>query len=98
MAPKITPQRLIEALEAAGYTVRSYSGRGMGKTRCVAISVGVPADLFRMGVSLAEEFVADELNESASGLRPSTDSLGLGTVIYFPAMEWPAARESTDDE
>ena len=70
-------KQLIAALEAADIPHRSYSGRGMFGEQCVGVSCGG-----RNGVN--EEDVLEAVKNVKGGLRPSYDSLGLGSIVYWP--------------
>ncbi len=91
---KMDPQRLIDALRDADYMVRSYSGYGMHGKRCVGVSTDSPSDLYQMGCALSLELGCDE----AATLRPSTDSMGRGVIIYFPDIEWVGGEPDDEDE
>lgn len=91
-------KKLKELIEAAGYETQSYSGRAMFGDRCLAFTVDQGTSPFRA--------FADILDETASGLEETevlskalrdtrTDSLGLGSIIYFPRFEY---AEEYDEE
>lgn len=73
---------LAEALREAGYEPYPYSGRMMYGRRCVAVDLGSSGELFKLGYDLGVHG-ADEPG------RPTTDSMGLGIVAYWPSSEWP---------
>lgn len=83
---------LIEAIEDAGYTPSSYSGRGMFGARCVSVVLQSGHSAARFGLTLGARLGAD-----AASLRPEEDSLGTGTVVYFPREEWPEGRPDPRD-
>jgi hypothetical protein len=77
-----------------------YSGRGMYGSQCFGIETSL--NRFEVGVELALALAAadggdmsDLARELATDAR--TDSMGLGTIIYFPAFEW-GTQEDWDDE
>jgi hypothetical protein len=73
-------QKLIDALQNAGYKPRSYSGRGMFGKTCVGVSLDSESDLWYMTRELID----------IDGLHaPHTDSLGLGIIAYWPRVAWP---------
>jgi hypothetical protein len=76
-----------EALEAVGYKPKRYSGRGMYGRECIAIN---DADPWEIATELAQNY------PDATFPKPSEDSLGRGSVIYWPSMAWPA--EVADSE
>lgn len=93
-------EKLIEAIEDAGYEARSYSGRGMYGRECVGVVVGVAG--FRLGAELAksvaylaEDDVHEALDELAE-LSVSQDSMGHDVVVYFPGVPWPEGRDEED--
>jgi len=79
--------------EEFGVRLMSYSGRGMGGQRCLAITgIGVGC-LLSCVVQEMVGFKGDHftLAEGLSALR--TDSLGQGTVMYFPGTEFSMEDE-----
>jgi hypothetical protein len=64
----------VRALEEAGYEAVSYSGRGMYGEKCVGVRVGSAIE-------------AGELT-AVVGHRPTTDSMGMGVIAYWPAISW----------
>ncbi len=82
-------QKLIDALEDAGYAPRAYSGRGMFGKRCVSISE-VRVSAWDVAVAL---FTGNDLDPTDIP-EPRQDSLGLGIVLYWPSYEWPKEEQS----
>ena len=83
-------ERLVEILEGAGAEVRSYSGRGMYGAQCVAFTVeaeqsllGVVAEVVAANAETGLEFEIARLFKAAK-----IDSMGLGTIVYFPSVKW----------
>lgn len=89
------PITLIRAIESLGLSPRSYSGRGMYGRSCVGVTLGRNSEVteFGLGVKLALA-----LGEDAEDLDPRTDSMGLGSIIYFPNVRWPEGRKDSEDE
>lgn len=79
----------IQALIDAGYEPCSYSGRGMYGKQCTAIVTDDHA--FKVGllvcVALPDDYPTYKLE------NVNEDSMGRSTVLYWPAMEWPADME-----
>lgn len=73
--------QLIDALQAAGYTPRPYSGRGMFGASCVGVAL---------------EYKSDVDQVKALGGTPSVDALGLGTIVYWQAASWPGSADDSD--
>lgn len=91
----MTGEELIEALENAGYTARSYSGRGMYGRNCIGVDLNHAGDLFRLGVDVG----------SALGLlgaadvdlvAPRTDSMGMGIIAYWEWIDWPEGHSEVE--
>lgn len=61
----------------------SYSGRGMYGRECVGIVLETPGQLFELGVVMGAMFEDD----TADFGMPATDSMGHGTIAYFPAVQ-----------
>lgn len=83
-----------------GFQVRSYSGRGMGGERCLAVVCDNPlATLQGLFEGLADRL---EDLEQVRGLceslgNPSSDSMGFSAVLYWPSVEWPEDRGDDED-
>lgn len=87
-------QEILETLDSDQYKVRSYAGRGMRQRECLAVTVAEGGDV----LGLAADVIAqlgnvdtgptehEEVSEAFSNAR--VDSLGKGTVIYFPDVEY----------
>ena len=83
----------------AGYETRAYSGRGMYGKECLAFTAdgeefAVAADLMEAALDAGEDFIAPVL-AAMRGIR--TDSLGRGTVFYFPGVPADGLRFEEDD-
>lgn len=70
-----------------------YSGRGMYGRTCVGIVLDRYTDTNQalLGVALADTFGTDDAWDIARAMR--TDSMGLGTIVYFPGWELEDAEE-----
>ena len=92
---------LIDIIEAAGYDVRSYSGRGMNGKQCVGIYVEQGKSSFRVATEIClaaldvigddgcnDERTAFTFIQQLSKQKVSEDSLGLGNIVYFPNVKW----------
>lgn len=78
MGTELKPQnplanRLIIALETAGYEPYAYSGRHMYGARCVAVNLPSTDQLFVLGRELRSDFT-----------EPMRDDMGKGIVAYWP--------------
>lgn len=78
----MTPaERVIDFLRGEGHDPEPYKGRGM-HTECVSFRTErvehVLWDLARGSMDAGLDLVA-----------PTTDSMGSGTVVYWPRLEWP---------
>lgn len=88
---------LSNAIKSQGYTPRSYSGRGMYGKQCLAFSTDDSAITAVAAIvgNIRDEGERLEVVEAFEGAR--SDSMGLGTVIYFPRIafeEGPLTVES----
>ena len=69
-------------------SVRPYSGRGMYGKECVGVEVD---DIFTLALALGD---ANNGNIDLFQLgTPRSDSMGLGTIYYWPRLEWPEGVE-----
>lgn len=84
-------KQFFNLLTKLGYTLRSYSGRGMYGAKCISLStdskilhkvVSIMNDVFNEGDDEAFSFSAEVLQHTA------TDSIGLDMIIYWPALIW----------
>lgn len=86
---------LVDAIYDAGFDVRSYSGRCMYGDKCVAFVVdgnvlGAVANIV-VAADDNGDAVADAFNESRM------DSMGRGTIVYFPLIAWDDDMGNLDD-
>ena len=97
-------EKLVEALESAGYEPQSYSGRCMYGRRCVGVTVSRDVSAFRLAAELAVVFLNEDLEhgpfdvEDLARLRVSEDSMGCDQIIYFPGVEWKDSGEEENEE
>ena len=98
-----------EILESGGRNVYSYSGRAMYGKKCLAFDLdgSIPQEMAQLSTdimnycldNLPNNYADDLCNEMENFFdiisEAKTDDMGLGTVIYFPNVEW---EEDEDDE
>ena len=95
---EITAMDLVNLLDDAGLTARSYSGRGMFGELCVS-AVVPPEEVMTVGAILAAELIQQD--EDKIELLPdlmrgtAVDDMGLDKVVYWPAARWPEGRKDT---
>lgn len=93
----MTLQNLIEKM---GYKTRSYSGRGMFGKYCLGVSIdgNLATFLMELGAAIGEHNAeAGCTGEERIDLPYSTsDALGLGTIVYFPNVQYVEADENED--
>ena len=86
-----------QAITDAGFVPRDYSGRGMYGTYCLAIESDDDPCTTLLSIVGAFALLAetvDEVRELAEALKDCrTDTLGRGTIIYWPRIEWVDAEE-----
>jgi hypothetical protein len=100
----ITPEQADEletALQEADLdiTVRhNYSGRGMYGTTCLGFDVDRGTTAFEFGIRLGQllgdnpEIADDELLDEMAD-NNAIDSMGLGSIIYFPSVRVEAEED-----
>jgi hypothetical protein len=89
-----------EVAENMGIRCFSYSGRGMYGKRCLALDIDGDTSLIGAVVEIAAELAQAGEDDALGDLRDGvTDSLGLGTVLYFPGVPYDDSGEpdSRDD-
>lgn len=86
----------------AGIEARSYSGRGMHSRGCLGVvldrdtSLGdFIADVIEAIVDQEDESL-DDITEAFRGM--ATDSMGLGTVVYFPEVPYDSGDGDSDED
>lgn len=88
-------EMLVDALQELGYEVSSYSGRGMYGKKCPSFETNNNRDENILSITaqavsaVAQEYEPDDVQEVADLFNDCrTDSMGLGTVVYFPQIDW----------
>jgi hypothetical protein len=104
MIEKHCLQLCLEEIENGDFKVRSYSGRGMYGKSCLAI-VGDCINPVEIGYLIYEwcESNAEVLHGEVPSLNHisnmHSDSMGLGTVYYWPRIPFYGnVSEELDDE
>lgn len=88
-----------EAFENAGFETRSYSGRSMYGKECLGIKCDSAIEaIFE---TITEAIIRDTDHVQTIALIDELrdyhiDSLGLGSILYFPNLEWE--NENFEDE
>lgn len=107
---KLAPQILIDAFGDTEFRAMRYSGRGMFGKECVgALGRGSPLEIMAalveaLPASLPEiaedgERAVDDFADLITDLMRDarSDSLGRGTVIYWPQIAWPEGAAEPED-
>jgi len=95
---------LCEVIELAGYTTRSYSGRGMNGRQCLGVVIehsdpskvltDIILDRCQFNGHEAEQLeMIQWLCENLDDMR--SDSMGHDMIVYWPSIRW---EETEDDE
>lgn len=94
-------RQVIEICQDLDLEVRSYSGRGMYGDRCVGIDCDNPFQAFsRITLALMEQG-SDGLEAVEHFTRDGAvtmDSMGLGSILYFPRLPWVGSEENVEEE
>lgn len=83
-----------DMVEEVGYETRSYSGRGMFGQQCLAIICDNTGKLFSDLIDFVEcNFNSEERSDMYSDISQAfshmkEDTLGRGTVVYFPQIKF----------
>lgn len=95
MMKKPTNSRLQGILESTVDGVQSYSGRGMYGRSCLGVETDDLGDLF---AAVLEELEGEEDTQDVQLAFKSmrTDSMGRGTIVYFPAI--PFVGDDDEEE
>jgi hypothetical protein len=95
-------QEILEELSHSySFKVREYSGRGMYGRKCLAVTTNIDSvHSLQLGFYIAhvaaEQGLLDETENILSDNDTKEDSMGLGTVIYWPRV--PYVKESNEGE
>jgi hypothetical protein len=95
---EIMTHPLQKLLNHIGYETRAYSGRGMYGEECLGVE---PDD----GMGHLMQYVLENIKEVPKKDRPriaqafgrmQTDSMGLGTIVYFPGVPYKNEDEEAE--
>lgn len=98
---------LKQIVEDAGYSPRSYSGRGMHGRKCLSVNLDRDESELDMMLDIAESIQAYvetedeglELEDVTAYFKGAkSDSMGLGSVIYFPDIDWEEFEDIDNDD
>lgn len=94
-------------VEDAGFETQSYSGRGMYGRKCLSFNLDQDDNEFDAFLSIAES-IQSYVESHDDGLEleditsyfmgAKSDSMGLGTVVYFPEIDWEDSEYQEEDE
>ena len=87
---------LQQILTDLGYETRSYSGRGMYGRKCLGVSMDAEERPLKIAADVFEYLLDDMGGMSEADKKDilrafkgaCTDSLGLGSILYFPRIEY----------
>jgi hypothetical protein len=88
---------LQQVFEELGYETRSYSGRGMFGKSCLGVEISNDDNLFSLGIEVGEFLTEDNVGVNLIP-RACTDSLGRGTILYFPDVEYKESEKENEEE
>jgi hypothetical protein len=88
---------LVDLAEQFDGEVRAYSGRGMYGEQCLGVTIDGDLIGFAMNLAacLAEEGHFDVAESLAA--QACTDSLGRGSILYFPRTAAPGEAAEEDE-
>ncbi len=93
--------KLVDAIEEAGFEARRYSGRAVYGRFCLGIECSSPISCVMQIVSNACEN-ADEVSEIAELCEalsdPSTDNMGRDAIVYWSSIPWLADEDDGDGD
>lgn len=89
-----------KAADLCGIELRPYSGRGMYGTRCIGLDCDNPVSAtIDLVDALINTVDASDLDECIDALRGAkTDSMGRGSIVYWPKLEWVESEDSDVDQ
>lgn len=90
-----------QLFEDAGYECRSYSGRGMYDKTCLGVEIDRHKDVLEVVADVLDSLYENEpvatLDMLSQALRDSRqDSMGLGTILYFPHERYERPEPTID--
>jgi hypothetical protein len=96
MSARDDARNLADAIECAGYEPRAYSGRGMSGRECLAFELEMGVSLLKAAAMVTSSaYETGDDGERVAGLlcAAAYDSLGLGTIVYFPRIPYAERAE-----
>lgn len=90
--------QLQTALELADFECYSYSGRAMYGVECLAVNIDQVGDLVAGVLEYLDGKETDTFRLQMAFRRMKMDSMGLGTVVYFPGTKFSEDGEDEDEE
>jgi hypothetical protein len=89
--------RLQEVIQGAGFETRDYSGRGMYGKYCLGVDLDTTSGFIStVGRYVRGEDDEDEIMRKLDSY--SSDSMGLGIIVYWPSVPYEGSEDDEDDE
>ena len=85
------PRAVYDAAQNGDFEPFSYSGRNMYGKECIAVSVNDMDDALKVAWRILDFVPANiepDVKSSSEFHVMRVDNLGLGYVVYWPALEW----------
>ena len=96
---------ILDICSECEYKPRSYSGRGMGNRECL----GIDLDRYTSAATAVTNILAcayddaddmeyfEEILEAFRQSEASEDSMGLGSIVYWPGISWNKDYDKNDE-
>lgn len=99
-------EQIRDAVENAGASIyEDYSGRGMYSRKCFGITIdrhsgkGIMEIMMELTMEIFDcdhDMLKDEMRDL--NWKMVQDSMGTGTIYYFPRIQWPEEESNEKDE
>ena len=91
-------KQLQKILETNGYDCQSYSGRAMYGKTCLGVVISSEQSQFEMGLMVGLGLVDCWAGDIEAVKNVRSDSMGLGTVVYWPNIEYDESLSVDNSE
>lgn len=96
---RLTSDQLLNTVIAgAGREARSYGGRAMYGARCIGLDIERGESVFAILAELTQAAIDADIADEWLDVMANTksDSMGLGSIIYWPRMDWTDGKPDSD--